>query len=450
MTTTIWTVTVDGQEHKVELVHRWVTGIRRVRVDGEVVHRKREWFASGDILRIMPILENRAQVWLVTHATTYSYYLFADGAFVPNDKQRAKGIDAEKLLAGKTLGDMRFWLELGDQLGLQYMPMADAVWRYRHRLIGRIDGAPVAIYVSGEDSLKAVRIKLYLTVSVRHAEAVPEDVGKSIIDDLRLPALLPGTTIKQSDLRFSSIKAQMLIPYTWKKQDAADVAQGVRNFVKLVADHTPALPPDVCEECGRKTTPRLALPNYGTPMLICQQCLDKMPQKAAEARRAYEASPGKLGRGILAGLGVSLLLAPVFAAVIVILERVGAIMGMAAFYAILKAMDRIGTKRTLLSMSVAGLLSAPAIFLSVCLAIVWGVWQEGMALSLDLFAPVIEAAWTSDLLRLMAYFSGIGVVVMVVTTWLEQRKAVAEHFSPDMELVPEPPDKGRVNAASWF
>ena len=79
MTTRVWTITVDGQEHEVEVVHRWVTGLRRVRVDGQVVHRVRGWFTSAGLLRAMPILDDRAQVWLVTHNTTYSYFLLVDG-----------------------------------------------------------------------------------------------------------------------------------------------------------------------------------------------------------------------------------------------------------------------------------------------------------------------------------------------------------------------------------
>lgn len=450
MATTVWTVNVDGREHKIELVHRWMTGTRRVNVDGEVVHRNREWFTSGNILRIMPVLEGRAQVWLVTHATTYAYYLFMDGRPVPSDRERAKGIDSEKLLSGRTLRDMRFWLELADRLGLHYVPMADAMWQYRHRLVGRMNGAPVLVFISGENSLKTVRIKPYLTVVAGHADVTPEDVSKSIVDDPRLPDLMPGMTLKQSDVAFSPIKTELLVPYDWKKQDAADVAQGIRNFVRLVSEHAPALPPDVCEECGRKTTPRLALPNYATPALICQDCLDKMPEKATEARRAYEASPSKLGRGALAGLGISLLLSPVFAALIVILERVGAILGMAAFYAILKGMDRVGTRRTGLSMFVAALLCAPAIFLSVCLVVAWAAWQEGMTLSPAFFTAVVEVAWTSELLRLMAYFTGLGAAVMGFTTWLEQRQAVAKHFLPDMELAPEPSDKGRASDTSRF
>jgi len=123
---------------------------------------------------------------------------------------------------------------------------------------------------------------------------------------------------------------------------------------------------------------------------------------------------------------------------------------MAAFFAVIKVMDRMGTKRTLLSTIIAGLLTAPGIFLSVCLVVVWAAWQEGLAFSSEFFVAVAQVAWTSELLPLMAFFSGIGVAVMVYSAWQAQRKALAEHFSPEVEFVPETTGNRRVINASEF
>jgi hypothetical protein len=432
MTKRIWTIVVDGQEHKVELIHHWVIGLRRVSVDGQVVHRATEWFTSGNILRVMPILDGQAQVWLVTHATNYSYYLLLGGRPIPNDKERARGITSEQLLASRNLQDLARWLDLARQLGLTYLPLVGTLWGFQHRLVGVIQDRPVTVFLG----VRGANNSAMLGINVRYGSTIDlQNATVGIANDPRFNDLTPNSTRRRSDLQMSANNAGIVLPYNKAKIQPDELAQCIRTFVQVVDSHTPPLALDHCEQCKGVTAVRTVLVNKNL-MRVCQSCLDKMPDAGLAARRAYQAAPHKLTRGVLAGLGATVVTAPLWAAIVLLLDRVGAFMGLGTFMLVFKAMDWAGTKRTPFSTLIAGILCVPSIVLGTYLTYIWQAWRLGYALVPSNLVKIFEISLTSKLLVLCLFYAAIGVIVAAIQSWVMQRKILSSWFQPKVEIVP--------------
>ena len=128
--------------------------------------------------------------------------------------------------------------------------------------------------------------------------------------------------------------------------------------------------------------------------------------------------------------------APFWAVLVLLLQRVGAFMGIGTYFLVVKAMDWAGTKRTWLSLITAGLLCFPGIILTAYLTFLWQAWRLGVALSPSTLEKLIHITLSRELLWLSLFLAGAGVVVAVFQIWNAQRRNLARQFQPRVEYIP--------------
>ncbi len=171
---------------------------------------------------------------------------------------------------------------------------------------------------------------------------------------------------------------------------------------------------------------------------MCQDCIDNVDNIGQKTQEEYKKSPNNLAKGVVYGLAAALLGAIGWALVIIFMDTIGAVFAVLIFFLVVKAMDYARTKRSIISLLLAGLLSMAGSILGSYLGIVGILIKDkGEVLSLDLLTWLARRMIEDPkLINETILFSLIGLVPYLFMTWNATRHGLKKIFKPEVEVIP--------------
>ena len=426
-----WEFDIDNQQHSVRLFHGYWSGKRKIWVDDELILETQKLLDNGSRHSFL-VTEHPCEVYIITNGITCSYYLTVDGLVVPSLQDAGKkrlSRQQEIVIKGS-----EYWKTLSLATGLDYMPIPQAQGFYSHRLVGKVNDSLVVVqYLQKENT----HIPL-VGVLVRYAmpPLAIESIKVQLREDPRIQTLL-GKWGKQKDvLDVQEDYALVTLLYNQKKETAPQLADRILSFVRVIASYTRPLPENVCENINchfQGTTPLDLVFLNGFPRFMCHNCVEGLGQLGEKAKENYRALPNRLLPGAVAGLAGMFVGSILWAAIAILLDRIGAIFAAFIMAAVVKIMDWRGTKRSIWSVLIAAGYAMGAVILGTYLSIIWyGSTELGMALSADLLLKMWQAMWqSSKMLGTALFIGGIGVILAI---W-QVLRALSSYFKPHIEII---------------
>ena len=435
-----WEIVLDGQSHFVQLNHGTFTSKHEVYLDGQLVAHSRHVMDVGS-QHAFAIGQHQCEVHVVSNGFQYRYLLFVDN--VPHlaredsrkererDKLTQRGIDA-----------YQYWRDLGRLLGLKYAPNPESTDPLRQRLLGEHKGHLVLAQLSAEKERYSAGVGVLMRY--RAMDDVPA-LRREIMTDPVIDRLLGKE--KTWRCTIESNVAHCVFPYRPLKVAAEQVASQVSEWIEAISHCTRPAQLDHCESdnCPDRNAPVQIVLVNGFPMLLCAQCVTKIPSWGEELQQAYHVAPGGLAKGFVGGMGVALLGAIVWAAVAVGFNAIAAVISAVVFIGSVKLMDRVGVKRSGWSLVLAAILTVLSAVLGVYLTLAWDAASElPQGVMLSNLSGVLTAAWQAlghtRLLWQAVGFSLLGGIPLWLWMWWEQRRHYSRMFRPEVEVI----------GAKWF
>lgn len=430
-----WTVDVENTKHVIRLYHAYFGGQRTIWVDDQIVTQSKKTYDSGSI-HILQISDKVYELDIVTNGISFYYFLLQNGLPIPSDEQKEKGIKSQDLLHDRHLGDLSYWLDLGNALSLIYLPNRNAAWAWRNRLVGSMQGYIVVIQKSTFPRTNGAA----WSILVHHARPLSSDAGEKIRSDSRVTALLGK--LKKAKEAFEHTPGYTWIFFPTKKHETASaLATRIRAFLSAVSMHTPLVREDLCEnpECKRRfgTDNQLILVN-GVPVLYCQDCIKEIPEQGKQAEKAYQSAPDNILPGLIVGIGIVVLGAMIWSAMAVLLDLVAAVISAVILVLIVRGMDQAGTKRSVRSLALAVLLTIISVTLGCIATLFFAFIRQGLPISLQTLFLAFNATFQDASMLVMAYlFTLLGGGSFLWSIWVQQKVQLSRSFKPIVETVPK-------------
>lgn len=338
----------------------------------------------------------------------------------------------------KRKSDSEYWGELTRVTGLQAKPIAKAKGIWAYRLLGLRLGRLVKVkYAVDKDSKMSL-----LVVLVRyHSVLANETMKEQIASDPDLAAMLEKRRSQKDVLTVGDNFALVTLPYTPRKETALQLGAKVNFFVEIIARYTKPISPERCENDEQHSSsdpprPQLVLVN-GFPRFWCKDCIAAVDVAAENNKAFYEATPNRLLRGVLIGTGVAIFGSIVWALLAVALNAINAAFAAFILMAIISVMKQFGTKITIGSILIAGVLTMGSVILGTYLSLVgYGYWKYGLEISLATLSRFWFGMWKdSELLNLSLFFGALGIVPYIVMILSKRKRELSQYFTPDVEVV---------------
>ncbi len=434
MTTRNWKFQVNGLGHVLEVRHGYWLGTQDVRLDGRVIRRERHFYDPG-WAQALDFPGHQAEVRAITNGFTYTYILVLDGLPYPAEED----LNHPSELLKAALAEQREWASLGEALGLKYLPILGARGLWRHRLVGWWRGYPALIRSAISEKTRRSQVygvlryaaPLDLASFKQRVDAEPAFARSRDRSAKVLPTYAPG-------------RVEILWPHLSPKLPAAKLAQLIMGDFAAIARHAGTLAPEVCDtvNCpGHGQQPaQLVLFNH-FPLRLCPTCQASLASVGQHNRVAYRESPARLIRGLLVGLAVAGIGAIVFAAVTLASKTIAAVFAAAIFTFVVKAMSKVGTKTSGLSLLLAAAISMLGVALAAYLVVIWLALRAAPGpLDPDRLAFVLQMAWRAMLANpelpvQMLLFGLIGVGAYLASTWIGLRAELDSQFRPVIEII---------------
>lgn len=435
MPTTTWSiVSKAGKQHTIRLEHGYFSGKREITVDQNVVAKGKQLIDGGS--RHTLIVDDTVyEVIIHTNGATFSYFLCQEGVPIPSDKQRAAGKTTEDIYKKRIFRDLPLWVEVGRTLGLRYKPIDFLLWPYRHQLIGLWRETFIVIRAGAQPKTG----KPGYTVMVRHAPFTSKEQLDRIQADPRVKSAHGRLDKHPGDLGFDNNASIIFLPKV-RNETATELTARIQSFVSAVCFHTAPLTVDVCENepfrhCSGRN-PEWVMVNH-TPYYLCPECLNEVPNWGKEAEKEYRASPNNLLPGLLAGFGVALLGAIVWAAFGLLLDIMAAVAAYLIFVSVFVVMRKVGAKVTLLSVLGAVLLTFFSVTLGHSFLTFLALLREGLPVSAGTLSATFESVIQSPRMLFMPYFfTFLGAAPSLWSVIGQHRASLQNVFKPQVERLP--------------
>jgi hypothetical protein len=236
--------------------------------------------------------------------------------------------------------------------------------------------------------------------------------------------------------------AHCVFPYRPLKVGAEQIFNQISEWIEVINRYNRPEQLVRCEgdDCPDREAPIQVVLVNGYPLLLCSQCVTKIPGWGEDLQQAYQTAPTNLSKGLLAGLGAALFGAIIWAAVAVGFSAIAAVISAVVFIGIVKLMDRIGVKRSRSSLMSAAMLTVLSAVLGTYLALAWDAVNElSQGLSINSLSIIMTTAWqnlwATRLLGRSIVVCLLTVVPFLLWTWWEQRKHYAQIFRPVVEVI---------------
>lgn len=432
MTKRTWLVNLDDRSYRVQITHGYWSGRRKVLVDDVLVSEGWNINASG-ISHSFTLGEHNCDLLIATNGFVYRYILLIDNTphLAIEDKPTDRIIQA-------AINEHVYWQSIAQLTGLKYVAAPKARGSWKHRLIGAINGYVLAIQFGQlRQSYKPIVATLIRYMPVANLE----NLKNQLVNDL---VALFGK-LSRTDHEITESHLWAAIPYNPKKESSEVMARKILDLVSAVSQYTRPVREDICDSrtCKRKVGVPLKVVFLNEfPLLLCEDCINEISNWGRQAKDGYKRAPAGLFKGVVAGVGVTLLGGIIWAIVAVLLNSVAAVLGGGMFVSIVKTMDRIGTKRTSLSILIAAMLAVCGVVLGVYLAILWLVLRESAISALTVASILFElkVAWelmwaNPKLLNLSLAFGSFGIILYLITMWMDQNSHFSRLFRPQAEVI---------------
>jgi hypothetical protein len=430
----IWTLDIDNTQHVVRLVHGWFSGKREIWLDNNLIERRHKFIDYGS-RQFFNIQDIDYELDIVLTGISYTYFLLRDEYPILTDQDKRKGRTAEDLLNNRFLRDQVFWHDLVQLLDLAFRSNREAAWASRNRLIGFLNGYLTIIQKSELPNPQ----RAGWSVLVRHASLFASDSGTKMRSDQRINSLL-GNLKRSKDVFLSDSDYSWLFLPVIKKETPAELAARVRAFIGVVSDHAQRLPEDMCEnkECHQRfTKDRQLIFINGMPRLFCPECKSTIPDWGKKAEKEYKEAPKNLLKGVIAGLGAAIIGAFVWAAIGVLLHKIMAVVSALILVGTVRAMDKVGVKRSGITMFISVLLT----FFSVTLGNLTAIFSVKLLHGLPLSVQTLVESWKSMIARPSDLYVGyimtlVWAGIIFISMWNQQKAYLSRVFKPHVEVIP--------------
>ena len=432
MTTTKWTFSVEDEPHEVILKFGLIPG-RQIWLDGILINKGRRLLETGSEYHFA-IDSHQAELGIVSTSTGYEYYLRIDGQFVfpDNDKRKEIGKRTEAKFKIR-----QAWLDLGEKFGLEYLPVSSRPFMLQHRLVGYIENFLMTLGVGskqiGDNSVPVIYL-LFRHLSLDDEKIKEIKNNKEILESLKKADIRADWFEVHTHFTILSISPGL------KKIGDFVMAERLLSVIPIFSKYLKPSMTDRCErtECKSPYYSDLKLIFFnGIPGAMCQDCFDNVDSIGQKAQEEYKNLPNNLAKGVLYGLAAALLGAIVWALVFIFMDRIGAIFAVLIFFLVVKAMDYAKTKRTIVSLLLAGLLSMMGSILGSYIGLLgYLVKEKGEVLNLDLLTWLARRMIEEPkLINETILFSLIGLVPYLFLTWNATRRGLKQIFKPDAEVI---------------
>jgi hypothetical protein len=433
MATITWTLNVENILHTVRLVHYTLEGTRKIWVDQNLVVQDRKFIDYGS-WHFFSILDEEYQLLITTNGITYNYYLLKGKDPIPSDRDRRKGRTAEDLLKTRCLRDGPFWHTLTQLLNLANLPDHEADWASRNRLIGLLRGYVTIV----EKRFLPDTTRLVWCVIVRHSPLRGAGAEIPMLSDSRILSLLGN--LKKTKFAFNSESDYTVIfmPLI-KNETPVELAARVRAFLTVVSEHALILPEDTCEnsECKQPfTSERKLILINGLPRLFCQDCVAAIPGWGQKVEIQCKNSPNRLLAGLLAGAGVAILCGLIWGAAIIYINRLFVMISPVILLMVVWSMDKVRTKRTLLSLIISALLTFFSVNLGTLELYFLNLLRHGFSLSAKTFYEAWGIMLAKPALLYPAYLLILFFAGSFIWNLSRQKEYLSGYFKPHVEVFP--------------
>ena len=433
MTTTKWTFSVKDEPHEVILKHGPIPG-REIWLDGQLIQKGRVMPDVGSEHHFN-INGQPVEVGIVAGALNFEHYLRVNNEFVFPSNKKSQMVGRLTQSKFKT---RQAWIDFGIKHGLIYHPLEVKRFVFQHRLIGYIENFLVAIGVGWKQAGNTSIPVIYLLL--RH-ENLDEEKIKEIKNNKELKEYFKNASIRADWFEVHSDFSIIFLSSHLEEIEDDVLVERILYLTPTLSKYFKPSLIDKCEgtECKAPYYKDLKLTFFnGIPSVMCQDCIDNVDNIGQKAQEEYKKSPGNLGKGIVYGLAAALLGAIAWALVIIFMDRIGAIFAVLILLLVVKAMDYARTKRSIISLLLAGLLSLMGSILGSYLGIVGILIKDkGEVLSLDLLIWLARRMIEEPkLINETILFSLIGLVPYLYITWDATRRGLKHFFKPTVEVIP--------------
>ncbi len=436
-----WVFKIDGIQHRLQLRHTWI-GWREIWLDGERVHRS-YLFNDGGSFHEFWLQSHLIEVNIYTNGIAFSFHLLVDGVLQPERKEAERGQPAQPL--PRRINDRVWWQEYIQESGMTYLPGAGMPWHLRHRAVGWIEGRLAGIFsfpkaqsaTLGHLPIKAIQALVF----VKHQPPVDEaHVLRQLETDPDIRALLGKRSSTNAGLEITPTYTNIILPLDTRRSPK-ETLERLRQFVCAVTRYTSPLPEGRCEnpQCASHglLLPQLSLVN-GMPFMIYSACRENLKAQAQADRKKFQNAPHNLGRGILAGIAVALVCSLVWAVVAYFQDAVAVLVSWGIFSAIMKVMDKVGTKPGTRSVLATSLLTMLSVVFGVYLRALFTVLQQSeFHFEAEMLPWAWQALWeNSELLLVSLVFAGFYQLSAILNYFRNLRLQTKLMFDPEVEVVP--------------
>ena len=430
----IWNVKVNGVDHVVKLNHGVISGKRTIWLDGEIVVQGKSLVDHGSKHPIM-IEDKNCMVVIFTNGITFSYDLLLGSESIP----AVGGKKANKQASQKISNQVKNWEELSRLLGLRYQWLSEENGILSHRLYGNVGRFFVWINALFASGIISSQIKVFARINSLESEKAKE-LDQQISNSTELKEIIGKSASGGKAFGVSTTTVWCSFPYSHGKQSPQEVAKKVMDFIRLISNYLDPLPQDICEmgKCDNQMDqqPQLVFIN-GSPMFLCKECITRLPVAYKTREKHYEASPAKLGQGLLVGFIGAIIGAVIWGLVDAFLNRIFSALALVMFFFIYWLMEKAGTKKNTVSLLIAGGLTIFGVIFGSYLAIIFYVMNE-YAMMPNLYMLINGWVWLfadPSVLVMPIFFALIAVVPYIFIVAKKQKNTISVTYAPKIEVI---------------
>jgi hypothetical protein len=427
-----WSFDVDGKSHIVLLKFGLIAG-RQIWLDSTLINKGRNLFEMGSEYRFS-VDGCPAELGIVSTPAGYEYYLRVNDEFINSKNDRRKKIGKS---TARKFEQRQGWIDAGKKYGLEYFPLTAKPFAFQHRLIGYIENFLVLI-APGVRNVGGSSIPGYF-ILIRHS-TIDADKIKELKNSEEIKKVLRNIKGRADWVDIQPGFTSLFTTTGFKKVSEAEVIERLVSIVPVISKSLKFTIADKCEgyECKLPYNKDLTLAFINAvPLAMCQECIDHIGDVGKKTEEEYKKQPDNLGKGTLYGLAATFLGAIVWALVIIFLDRIGPVFALLIFFLVVKAMDYAKTKRTFISLFIAGLLSLAGSIAGSYFGLAGYLFKEGkFELTLNEFIKLARYFMDNPkLLNETISFSLIGLVPYLLLAWTANRRYLKRFFKPEIEVI---------------
>jgi hypothetical protein len=359
--------------------------------------------------------------------------LRVDGNFVYLNESQEKRFSKN---IAESLEYQSDWEKLAKTLGLKYRPYLESDYAFRHRIVGYFSKFPVVAEV-GSKPMGNVSVPGFF-IGIQHYPLDDEKIEQIKKSD-SLKQFFKSIKTHQAHLEINPGFTSIFVPFQGKiKISEMGRSTVIQDFLEMITYFL--YPPHQKCQGNNCKNPFSETLNFvivnGSPWLMCADCIAEIPNVHKKMEQEYRQAPLNLGRGVLYGAAAAMVGAILLSLSIMFFDRFSGIFAFFMYAFIFMAMEKATTKRTLISVVLAGVISIFGVMVGIYLGTVgYALKEREIIFSLielwNLFLRLIQ----SKVFPQMVFINIIGMVLYGFYGLYAQRQYLKRVFNPKVEVI---------------